>query len=76
VQAVAQHHTPKGSLSRTHAALVDGDRIAHLIACGSTLAEIRELPGILLPNYVGDTQLETVLTNVRARSASMIADLF
>jgi putative nucleotidyltransferase with HDIG domain len=76
VQAVAQHHTPKGSLSRTHAALVDGDRIAHIIACGLTLDQIRSMPGILLPNYVGDTQLESVVANVRARSASMINDLF
>lgn len=76
VQAVAQHHTPKGSLSRTHAALVDGDRIAHLIACEITLEEIRAIPGVLWPNYVDDARLESVIASVRARSASMLADLF
>ncbi len=76
VQAVAQHHTPKGSLSRTHAALVDGDRIAHLISSDLDLDASQELAGILLPNYVSDAQLEGLLGSVRVRSLSMIADLF
>ncbi|MGC9155007.1 MAG: HDOD domain-containing protein [Ferrimicrobium sp.] len=76
VQAVAQHHTPKGSLSRTHAALVDGDRIAHLITCGLSLDQIRETPMVLLPHYVDDARLAGVIANIQARSAAMIADLF
>jgi len=76
VQAVAQHHTPKGSLSRTHAALVDGDRLAHLVGLELPLDECREVPGMLWPNYVSDAQLEGVLANVRTRSLAMINDLF
>jgi putative nucleotidyltransferase with HDIG domain len=76
VQAVAHHHTPKGSLSRAHAALVDGDRIAYLISSELAQEQFSDTAGLLLPNYVSDDKLEWLLAIVRTRATSMIADLF
>lgn len=74
--AVARHHTPKGSLTRVHACVVDGDRISHLISSKLPAQEFVSMPGLLLPQYVPPTELERVLMEVRQKAQMIIRDLF
>jgi HD-like signal output (HDOD) protein len=76
VEAVAHHHTPKGALSRLHAAIVDGYRLAHWLVLGIPLAEYAAVPGVLLPSYVPAEDLETLGLEVERRADDLLGDLF
>ncbi len=76
VEAVAHHHTPKGSLSRLHAAIVDGYRLAHALASGVELAAYREVSDVLLPEYLPETTLDEVAAEIEERSRALLEDLF
>lgn len=74
--AVGKHHTPKGSLTRVHACVVDGDRISQLISSKLGAEDFAATPGLLLPQYVPVQDLERVLMDVRQKAHSIIYDLF
>lgn len=74
--AVGKHHTTKGSITRVHACVVDGDRISSLISSKLPAQEFATLPGLLLPQYVPVADLERVLMDVRQKAQAIIYDLF
>ncbi len=75
VQAVANHHPQKGSISRLHGAIVDGDRIARLIESDISMAEIGG-GEVLLPQYVHPQDLPDFIKTIQAKATSMLHDLF
>ncbi len=75
VQAVASHHPQKGSISRLHGAIVDGDRIARLIESDVPVTDLAESE-ILLPQYVHPTDLPDFVKVVQAKATAMLRDLF
>lgn len=74
--AVGKHHTPKGSITRVHACVVDGDRISHLISSRLPAQEFATMSGLLLPQYVPVAELEHVLMDVRQKAHAIIDNLF
>lgn len=76
VEAVSHHHTPKGSLSRLHGAIVDGYRLTHMLASGLDLDEYSRVEDVLLPTYLRPEVLGGVADDVRLRSETLLEDLF
>lgn len=76
VEAVSHHHTPKGSLSRLHGAIVDGARLTHLVALEAPIEESVTTPGVLLPTYVDQSGLPGLAAEVVERAGSLLEDLF
>ncbi|MHB8189548.1 MAG: HDOD domain-containing protein [Ferrimicrobium sp.] len=75
-QAVANHHNQKGSISRVHAAVVDGDRLARLLRGPVDLAEAIRTPDVLLPFYISLGEIEEFGNFVVDRSNSILLSLF
>jgi putative nucleotidyltransferase with HDIG domain len=76
VEAVARHHPNKGNISRVHGAVVDGDRIAHLLTVGLNPNDELVREESLMPEYIRPDELASLVAEVEAKSTTMLKDLF